>query len=91
MLVRRGNHAAADANRWRRLPVPGLFAQGGGASVVIATALTPHAISLLADGSAIPLSPGMAVTVEIKTGTRGILKYLFYPLVEVASKALKER
>jgi hypothetical protein len=31
VLVRRGNRAAADANRPRRLPVPGLFAEDGGA------------------------------------------------------------
>jgi hypothetical protein len=30
MLVRRGNRPAADAGRWQRLPVPGLFAEGGG-------------------------------------------------------------
>jgi hypothetical protein len=48
--------------------VPGLFAQGGGAGIVVAITLIPHAISLLADGSAMRFSPGMAVTVEIKTG-----------------------
>src|SRR6478672_676515 len=30
MLVRRGDRAAADARRWRRLPVPGLPAEDGG-------------------------------------------------------------
>ncbi len=38
-----------------------------------------------------PLTPGMAVTVEIRTGARRILEYVFSPLVETASKALKER
>jgi hemolysin D len=33
----------------------------------------------------------MAVTVEIRTGSRRILEYVFSPLVETASKALKER
>ncbi|MEA2910778.1 MAG: hypothetical protein QOJ15_2859 [Bradyrhizobium sp.] len=28
MLVRRRNRAAADAGRWRGLPVPGLFEEG---------------------------------------------------------------
>jgi hypothetical protein len=32
MLVCRGIRAPADAARWRGLPVPRLFAQGGGAS-----------------------------------------------------------
>src|SRR6266480_7502716 len=30
MLVRRGSRAAADAARWRRLPVPRLLAEDGG-------------------------------------------------------------
>lgn len=50
-----------------------------------------HQASLDADGVAIPLSPGMAVTVEIKTGSRRILEYLFSPLLEVGSEAMKER
>jgi hemolysin D len=33
----------------------------------------------------------MTVTVEIKTGSRRILEYLFSPLVEVAGKAMRER
>jgi hypothetical protein len=32
MLVRRGDRAAADAGRWRGLPVPGLFKEDGGVS-----------------------------------------------------------
>ena len=44
-----------------------------------------------ADGRAVPLTPGMAVTVEIKTDSRRILEYVFSPMVEVASKAFKER
>ena len=43
------------------------------------------------DGVDIPLTPGMAVTVEIKTGKRRILEYLFSPLVETTSRAMKER
>ena len=39
----------------------------------------------------VPLSPGMAVTVEIKTGTRRIISYLFSPIVQVATTALRER
>lgn len=38
-----------------------------------------------------PVTPGMSVTVEIKTGQRRILEYLFSPLADVASQAMKER
>lgn len=33
----------------------------------------------------------MTVTVEIKTGDRRIVDYVFSPLVEVTSEAMKER
>lgn len=47
--------------------------------------------TITADGREVILSPGMAVTAEIKTSTRTILEYLFSPIVEVASQAIKER
>jgi len=33
----------------------------------------------------------MAVSVEIKTGSRRVIDYVLSPLAEVASKAMKER
>ena len=36
-------------------------------------------------------TPGMAVSVEIKTGKRRILEYLFSPLAEISSEAMEER
>lgn len=47
--------------------------------------------TIVVDGATVPLSTGMAVTGEIKTGHRSILEYLFSPLVEVASQSVKER
>lgn len=55
----------------------------------ITLALDRTAINV--DGTNVPLSPGMAVTVEIKTGTRRILEYVFSPLVQIGSTAMKER
>jgi hemolysin D len=60
-------------------------------NLVFPVTLTPDAASIEIDGRAAPLTPGMAVTVEVKTGSRRILEYLFSPLVEVTSGALKER
>ena len=37
------------------------------------------------------LSPGMAVTVEIKTGSRRIISYLLSPLMKFKQEALRER
>ena len=37
------------------------------------------------------LSPGMAVTVEIKTGSRRIISYLLSPLIRYKQEMLRER
>jgi hemolysin D len=37
------------------------------------------------------LSPGMAVTVEIKTGSRTVLNYLLSPLLRYKQESLRER
>jgi hemolysin D len=43
------------------------------------------------EGKEVPLLPGMAVNVEIKTGQRRVIDYLLSPLREVASDAARER
>jgi hemolysin D len=43
------------------------------------------------DGAAIPLTPGMTVSVEIKTDNRRVIDYLLSPLAKVASEAFRER
>ncbi|MBX3306261.1 MAG: HlyD family type I secretion periplasmic adaptor subunit [Nitrospira sp.] len=43
------------------------------------------------DGKRVNLSPGMAVTVEIKTGERRIIEYLLSPLLKAAQESLRER
>jgi hemolysin D len=43
------------------------------------------------DDKMVDLSPGMAVTVEIKTGSRNILSYLLSPLRRYRQEALRER
>jgi len=37
------------------------------------------------------LSPGMAVTVEIKTGSRRIISYLLSPIIKYKQEMLRER
>ena len=44
-----------------------------------------------ADGKDVPLVPGMAVTVEIKTGERRLIDYLLSPLLRYEDEALRER
>lgn len=43
------------------------------------------------DGKLVNLAPGMAVTVEIKTGTRRIIEYLMSPLLRYRQESLRER
>ncbi len=60
-------------------------------NLVFPVLLKPDAETIDIDGVVEPLTSGMAVTVELKTGARRMLEYLFSPLVEVASKAMRER
>jgi len=60
-------------------------------NLVFAVNLVPETSTISVDGVDEPLTSGMAVTVELKTGARRLLEYLFSPLVEVASRAMRER
>ena len=42
-------------------------------------------------GATIRLTPGMTVSVEIKTDSRRVIDYLFSPLAKMGSEALRER
>jgi hemolysin D len=43
------------------------------------------------DGNIVNLTPGMAVTAEIKTGSRRIISYLLSPLLRYGHESLRER
>jgi hemolysin D len=43
------------------------------------------------EGKQVHLSPGMAVTVEIKTGQRRVIEYLMSPLLKSVQEGLRER
>jgi hemolysin D len=60
-------------------------------NLVFQVTLKPDQTSIDVDGASIPLGAGMAVSAEIRTGSRRILEYIFSPLVQVASEAMKER
>jgi hemolysin D len=47
--------------------------------------------TLIIDGVKVNLSPGMALSVEIKTGKRRVITYLLSPLQQHADEALRER
>ena len=60
-------------------------------NLVFPVTLKPLKTTIAIDGTAVPLGAGMAVTSEICTGSRRILEYLFSPLVQIGSEAMKER
>ncbi len=43
------------------------------------------------DDRLVDLAPGMAVTVEIKTGSRRIIEYVLSPLLRYKQESLRER
>lgn len=61
------------------------------ADLVFAAQLRPLVQKLAVNGRDVSLLPGMTVSVEIKTGKRRVLEYLFSPIAEVASSAGTER
>jgi hemolysin D len=60
-------------------------------NLVFPVTLKPDTTLIGVDGTNIPLQAGMATTVEIRTGSRRILEYIFSPLVQIGSEAMKER
>jgi hemolysin D len=43
------------------------------------------------DGRTVRVSPGMAVIVEVKTGTRRLIEFFLGPLLRYADESLRER
>lgn len=60
-------------------------------NLVFATQLKLLVQGIGVDGHTMPLNPGMTVTVEINTGRRKVLEYLFSPLTEAIDGAGRER
>ena len=50
-----------------------------------------HSSHINIDGKAIPLSPGMNLTAEIKTGQRRVIEYLLSPVQKAGQESLRER
>lgn len=59
--------------------------------LIYATRIVLDKTGILVDGKTMPLSAGMSVNVEIKTGTRRVIEYVLSPLVQHQREALRER
>lgn len=62
-----------------------------GQEYVYAARIALDTTAMQIDDRMVNLTPGMAVTVEIKTGTRRIIEYLLSPLAKHHHEALRER
>ena len=59
--------------------------------LVYPTKVSMDRSTIQVEGKQVNLSPGMAVTVEIKTGQRRIIEYLLSPLLKSMKESLRER
>ncbi len=66
-------------------------APGQAESFVFPVTVSLDETAMTIDNAIIPLTPGMTVTVEIKTDSRRVIDYLLSPLAKIASEAARER
>lgn len=59
--------------------------------LVYPTRVSMDRATIQVGGKQVNLSPGMAVTVEIKTGQRRVIEYLLSPLLKSVKESLRER
>jgi hemolysin D len=62
-----------------------------GQELVYAARVTLDRAEMHIEGRPVRLAPGMAVTVEIKTGSRRIISYLLSPLMRYRQEMMRER
>ncbi|HJU05449.1 MAG TPA: HlyD family type I secretion periplasmic adaptor subunit [Nitrospiraceae bacterium] len=61
------------------------------AGLIYAARVSMARSTMLVEGKRVNLSPGMAVTVEIKTGTRRAIEYFLSPLLKSVKESIRER
>jgi hemolysin D len=62
-----------------------------GQELVYAARISLDRTEMQIDDKRVPLAPGMAVTVEINTGSRRLISYLLSPLTKYGHESLRER
>jgi hemolysin D len=59
--------------------------------LVYAARMSLERTAIQVEGTPVALSPGMAVTVEIKTGKRRLLEYFLSPVLQAGQESIRER
>jgi len=80
-----------DRSRERSLGAASDTSEPQGQELTYAARISLDHISMQVEDRLVELAPGMAVTVEIKTGTRRIIDYLLSPLMRFRHESLRER
>jgi hemolysin D len=62
-----------------------------GQELVYAARVSLDRTRMQVENKSVDLSPGMAVTTEIKTGSRTVISYLLSPLIRYQHEILRER
>jgi hemolysin D len=75
----------------RVLTVSGDAAPVDKVGLVYPTRVSMERDTLEVNGKLVSLTPGMAVTVEIKTGQRRVIEFLLSPLLKSVNESLRER
>jgi hemolysin D len=93
-LVRTLSHDAVAPEKDGTMPARTLSPDGGQpehSSLVFAARVSLERTAIQVEGTPVALSPGMAVTVEIKTGTRRLLEYFLSPVLQAGQESVRER
>jgi hemolysin D len=80
-----------DRSANRAPGIPGDSSEPKGQELNYSARISLDRTNMRIDDKMVNLSPGMAVTVEIKTGSREILSYLLSPLLRYRQETLRER
>jgi hemolysin D len=70
---------------------PSSASEPKGQELTYAARISLDSTKMQVDDKTVHLSPGMAVTAEIKTGSRRIISYLLSPLMKYGQESLRER
>lgn len=66
-------------------------AGGSPAELVFPIRISLKATTIEADGETVPITSGMMVTAEVKTGNKRVIEYLLDPLLRMGDESLHER
>jgi hemolysin D len=80
-----------DPSRQRHIGDESESSEPAGQELVYAARISLDQTKMQIDDRLVDLEPGMAVTAEIKTGSRHVIEYLLSPLLRQKQQAMRER